>query len=278
MLIAGVAVLSALIAMLTGFSADAYSSLAWLWVLPAAFLCAFVLLAVLAFLVLLFLCKIVDLEKPQNDASRFYRVVTFLYVQAAMGILQMRVHKSGMEKLPKGRFLLVSNHIHDLDPLVLLVCFRKSQLAFISKRENSQRTLTGPLMHKILCQPINRENDKEALKTILKCISIIREDKASIAVFPEGYTSMDGLLHPFRPGVFKIAQKANVPVVVCTLQNTNKAFGNAPKLRPTDVHLHLLEVLSPEEIKAVTAVEVSNRVHQMMADDLGPDLVLKETT
>ncbi len=278
MLIAGVAVLSALIAMLTGFSADAYSSLAWLWVLPAAFLCAFVLLAVLAFLVLLFLCKIVDLEKPQNDASRFYRVVTFLYVQAAMGILQMRVHKTGMEKLPKGRFLLVSNHIHDLDPLVLLVCFRKSQLAFISKRENSQRTLTGPLMHKILCQPINRENDKEALKTILKCISIIREDKASIAVFPEGYTSMDGLLHPFRPGVFKIAQKANVPVVVCTLQNTNKAFGNAPKLRPTDVHLHLLEVLSPEEIKAVTAVELSNRVHQMMADDLGPDLVLKETT
>ncbi len=278
MLIIGVAVVSAMVAGLTGFAANAYDTLAWLWILPVSFVGTFLVLAVLAFLFLLLMTGIVDMEKPQEEASRFYRVLTFLYVQAAINILMMRVHKTGMEKLPKGRFLLVCNHIHDLDPLTILAHFPKSQLAFISKRENSARRLTGPLMHKILCQPINRENDKEALKTILKCISIIKEDKASIAVFPEGYTSLDGLLHPFRPGVFKIAQKANVPVVVCTLQNTNKAFGNALKLKPTHVHLHLLDVISPEEAKAVTAVELSNRVHRMMADDLGPDLVLKETT
>lgn len=278
MLIIGVAAISALVAVLIGFAAEIYDTLAWLWILPVSFVGIFLVLAVVAFLFLLLACKLVNMDKPQEEASRFYRVLTFLYVQAAMGILQMRVHKTGMEKLPEGRFLLVSNHIHDLDPLTLLVCFRKSQLAFISKRENSQRTLTGPLMHKILCQPINRENDKEALKTILKCISIIREDKASIAVFPEGYTSLDGLLHPFRHGVFKIAQKAGVPIVVCTLQNTNKAFANAPRLKPTHVQLHLLDVIPVEEVKAASAVELGTRIHQMMADDLGPDLVLKETT
>lgn len=137
--------------------------------------------------------------------------------------------------------------------------------------------LVGKLMHKLQCQLINRENDREALKTILKCVQILKEDKASVAVFPEGYTSVDGLLHPFRCGVFKIAQKANVPIVVCTLQNTQHVFHNAKRLRPTDVELHLLGVIPAEELKGVTAISIGKRVHDMMAADLGPENVLPDT-
>ena len=158
-----------------------------------------------------------------------------------------------------------------------LYYFRKSKLAFITKWENQKLFIVGKLMYKLRCQPINRENDREALKTILGCIQLIKEDIANVAVFPEGYTSMDGLLRHFRSGVFKIAQKAKVPIVVCTLQNTQKVFGNALRLRPTDVHLHLLAVLRPEDVAGLTAVEIGNRVHAMMAEDLGPDLVLQET-
>ena len=135
--------------------------------------------------------------------------------------------------------------------------------------------LVGKLMHKVQCQLINRENDREALKTIIRCIQIIKEDKASIAVFPEGYTSLDGLLHPFRSGVFKIAQKAKVPIVVCTLRNTQHIFHNAARLRRTDVDLHLLQVIPPEELAGVTAVDVGKRVHALMAADLGPENVLE---
>ena len=138
--------------------------------------------------------------------------------------------------------------------------------------------LVGKLMHKIMCQLINRENDREALKTIINCIRLIQEDVVSIAVFPEGYTSLDGLLHPFRSGVFKIAQKVNVPIVVCTLKNTSKVKINMPKLKPTDIHLHLVGVVQPGELEGLTTVDIANRVHAMMAEDLGPDLVLQETT
>jgi len=258
-------------------STGAFATLAWLWLLPVSGLGIFLVLALIVFLTLWLLCAIVKMDVPQEKDSRFYRTVTYLVVEAAMTILQMRVHTKGLEKTPKqGRFLLVCNHINDMDPVTLLWFFRKSKLAFISKRENDQKFLVGPLMHKILCQPINRENDREALKTILKCISIIKEDKASIAVFPEGYTSLDGLLHPFRSGVFKIAQKAKVPIVVCTLQNTQYIFKNAMRLKPTHVHLHLIDVLTPEQLEGLTAVEIGNRVHAMMAEDLGPELVLKQ--
>ena len=129
-------------------------------------------------------------------------------------------------------------------------------------------------MHKIQCQLINRENDREALKTILKCIQILKEDKASIGVFPEGgILSEDGKLHRFRPGVFKIAQKANVPIVVCTLKNTLNVIPNLLKLKPSRVEMNVLAVIPPEEIKGITTVDIADRCYRMMAEDLGPDLI-----
>jgi 1-acyl-sn-glycerol-3-phosphate acyltransferase len=202
--------------------------------------------------------------------------MAYAIIDAVSTLAQMHVHTEGLEQTPKdGRFLLVCNHINDIDPAVLLKFFKKSQLAFISKRENRTKFVIGPVMHKIMCQPINRENDREALKTILNCVRLLKEDKVSIGVFPEGYTSLDGLLHPFRSGVFKIAQKAGVPIVVCTLQNTQYVLKNALKLKPTTVELHLVGVIGAEELKGRTAVDVGEQVHKMMADDLGPDKVLQ---
>ena len=255
-----------------------FADLSWLWILPVGFVGSLLGLGIVFFLVLWISCLVVDTEKPQEKDSLYYRRLVSVTADLVLWMLRMRMHTKGLEQIPKqGRFLLVCNHINDLDPVVLLSYFKNSQLAFISKRENNTMFLVGKVMHKLMCQLINRENDREALKTIITCIRMIQEDQVSVAVFPEGYTSMDGLLHPFRSGVFKIAQKAKVPIVVCTVQNTNKVFRNAKGLKPTHVHLHLLSVLQPEEFANLTAVELGNRIHAMMAEDLGPDLVLKET-
>lgn len=253
---------------------DAFAGWAWTYLLPLYFAGCFLALIVAVFLVLLISCALVDLSKPQKKENRYYRFLVKLIPAAVLRILFVRMHTRGLEQLPKdGRFLLVCNHINDLDPVVLLKHFPKSQLAFITKRENMKMFLVGKLMHKIMCQPINRENDREALKTILKCIELIREDQASVAVFPEGYTSRDGKLQHFRHGVFKIAQKTKVPVVVCTVRNTNKVFRNIAKLKATDVHLHLLTVIQPQEYEGLTAVELGEKVYDLMAEDLGPELV-----
>ncbi len=267
------AAISAMICILTG----AFTGLTWLWLLPVCFLGSFLVLGAAVFALVLILCARVDLNVPQEKDSRLYRWLIYQLADTAFVLLQMRIHTRGLENTPKdGRFMLVCNHINDLDPVTLMAYFRKSQLAFITKRENMSMFVVGKLMHKTLCQPINRENDREALKTILKCVELIREDMASVAVFPEGYTSRDGLFHHFRSGVFKIAQKSRVPIVVCTIQNTNKVFGNALKLKATDVHLHLVKVIQPEEYEGMTAVQVGEVVHRLMADDLGPELVAEE--
>ena len=272
MLIGGISLLSVLLSVLWCLGSSGFSGPAWLWMLPMGFVAAFLVQAVLIFLAVWILSKTIDLNKPQKEDSKFFRWLIGLLAEAAHTILMMRVHTKGLENTPKdGRFMLVCNHLNDFDPVVLLHHFHRSQLAFISKRENGSRFIVGTLMHRILCQPINRENDREALKTILNCIRLLKEDKASIGVFPEGYTSMDHKFHRFRPGVFKIAQKAKVPIVVCTVTNTFKVMGNLKKLKPTDIELHLLAVIPPEELEGVTTVDIAQRIHAMMAQDLGPE-------
>ena len=267
----------ALCAVIICLCTGVFGSLDWLWALPVSYIGSFIAVGGLIFLLVIIAEKAVDLSKPQENDSKFYRFLIGCIAEAAIPLLSVKMHTEGLEKAPKeGRFLLVCNHLNEMDPVVLLHYFRKSQLAFISKRENQSMFVVGRYMHKILCQPINRENDREALKTILKCIDLIRQDKVSIAVFPEGYIKPDRKLHHFRSGVFKIAQKTKVPIVVCTLRNTQYVFHNGLRLKPTDVHLHLLDVITPEQYAELSTVELGNMVYEMMAKDLGPENVSNE--
>ena len=276
MVIGVVAVISAILSAAICMSADAFQTVKWLWLLPLSWAGSFLGILLLAFLLVLIMCAFVDLEKEQRKDNRFYRAMLYVIADAAHTVLQVRVHTQGLEKIPAdGRVMLVCNHLDNVDPVIIMHQVKKKQtLAFIAKREVASMFVVGKFMHKILCQRVNRENDREALKTILKCIEIIKEDKASIAVFPEGGIRGGNVLHPFRHGVFKIALRTQVPIVVCTLWGTQNVFHNGLRLKPTDVDFHVLGVVQPEEIKGKTAVEVGQLIHGMMAKDLGPDRVL----
>ena len=124
------------------------SAAAVLWALlggvgiPAAvgiFAGSWVGLVALAFLFLWAVTAVVNQEVPQETDSKFYRWLTKLYIPAIFTILGMKIDLQGQELVPtEGRFLMVCNHLSILDPVLLLGCFPKAQLAFISKRENAE--------------------------------------------------------------------------------------------------------------------------------------------
>ena len=247
-----------------------------LWVLPLYFVVSYVELIVLALALLFVMCRLVDLDKPQEKDNAFYRLVMYLYVDALITLFKAKVHAVGLEKTPKdGRFLLVCNHQHMADVGVLISKFKKSKIAFISKQENRDMPVIGKFMHRTSSQMLDREDDRQALRVILKCIQMIKDNEVSVAVFPEGTRSKTGKLLPFRNGAFKIAQKANVPIVVCTINGTGPLFHNLKKLKTTHIDLHLVDVIQPEELKGKTTAEIGQRVYEMMIGDLGEKFRMK---
>ena len=277
MLLRFIILLALVLGAIIGIPTGIFESYTWLWALPLMTLGLALVMLAGVFGFLMILCKRVDQDAEQDGDDPLYRKVTELIVESVLPMVRVSVKVKGVNKVPQeGRFMLVCNHVNDLDPAPILYALPGRQLAFVAKKEVRDMFVIGPMLHKLQGQFINRENDREALKTILKCIQILKEDKGSIAVFPEGGIHDDRKFHHFRPGVFKIAQKAQVPIVVCTLKNTRDLIHNLLRFKRSDVELDVLTVIQPEEFADVTTTELADRVYKIMAQNLGPENVAEE--
>ena len=277
MLIRFFMLLSMILSAVVSLAIGAFESYRWLWMMPALAVAFFVAMMLCLYGYLDLMGRRVDKSAEQDGDDPRYRKLVEMLVASLLPLVSLNVKSKGVEKVPaQGRFLLVCNHTCDLDPAPILYSLPGRQLAFIAKKEVRDMFMIGAFLHKIQGQFINRENDREALKTIIKCIQIIKEDKGSVAVFPEGRIHDDRKFHHFRPGVFKIAYKTKVPVVVCTLKNNRDMLNNLLHLKGTDVQFSVLEVIEPEEFLDIPTTELAQRCYEIMAADLGPDNVAAE--
>ena len=252
------------------WAASGFATLHALWQVPVFFAGSFLALVLLFLLVVLISCLFVDPKKLLEKPSGYFRFLLNEFCRLALALGGVHVNVTGLEKVPRdGRFLLVSNHRFAFDPLVFYSSMPWADLAFLSKKENFSIFVVAQIMRKVLCLPVDRNNDRESLKSILKAIQFIKDDKASIAVFPEGRTNRtaDPLL-PYRCGVFKIAQKANVPIVVGTVEGTERIAHNVP-WRRSHVYVRIREVIPAEAVKAATTSALTEDICGKMRAALG---------
>lgn len=229
-----------------------------------------ILLALLLlFAVVLFVSiMLVDLKKEQKHRSPWLTFLVDQFLAIVIRMLRVRIHTEGLEMVPRDRnFLLVSNHIFALDPVMFMSVMPWAKLGFIAKKEAYDMFLVNRAMHALHCLPVDRENDRAALKTIIRTAQILKTGEHSMAVFPEGYENKEGKLLPFRNGVFKIAQRAEVPIVVAVIRGDRKLMDNMFRRR-TDVSIEFLGVVQVEELKGVLTQQVGDRIHAMMEEAL----------
>lgn len=233
----------------------------------------YILLALLAALVgfILFVVisgLLVNTKKEYDQHSKFYRFLVNVVTWITLWCSRVRVHVTGAELVPDTNVLFVGNHRSNYDSLVTWQVFKKWNVAYISKHSNFKIPICGRLIRKCCFLAIDRENPRNAIKTINKAAAIINDQNISFGVYPEGTRnkSYQGLL-PFHNGVFKVAQKANVPVVVVACYGTEKIHKNAP-WRHTDVYLDVLDVMSAEFVKENGTAVIGDRVQQLLLTHL----------
>lgn len=225
-----------------------------------------VLLALLL-LYILFLgicCLFIDPDKAYEKNSPFYRFLLDSATAAAMKLLRIRVHVSGIEKIPKDtKVLFVSNHRSNFDPIITWYILKKWKIAFVSKPSNFKIPFFGRIIRKCCFMPIDRENPRNAIVTINKAAKLLKKQEVSIGIYPEGTRSKNGQLLPFHNGVFKIAQKAEAAIVVLCVTGTEKISKRTP-FRRTDVYLDVLEVFSAQGIKETKTEMIGTAIRRQI--------------
>lgn len=234
-----------------------------LWLLAALLGLALAYIALLAISALL-----VDKGREYDKDSPFYRFLLYSATGFSVKLLGIHIKVTGLEKLPgEGRFLLVSNHRSNFDPILTWQVLKKQNLAFVSKEENFHIPIFGRIIRRCCFLAIDRENPRSALTTINKAAKLLEDDQVSIGVYPEGTRSKDCTLLPFHNGVFKIAQKAEVPVVVAAIRGTEDIHKNWFR-RPSQVQLDILDVLPAEYVKENRTSVIGQRVSDTLHDAL----------
>lgn len=199
--------------------------------------------------------------------SRFYRRVLSSVADVVLFFAGVRLHVSGLEKLPQGeRFVFVSNHRSNFDPIVQWAALRRFAPTFLSKEENFNIPVIGRLIRPCCFMVIDRENPRNAIKTIRRAAALVSAGEVSVGVYPEGTRSKTGELLPFHNGVFKIAQSAQSPLVVLAMSGTENVKRNFPLCR-TDVYLEVVEVLSGEAIKHRRTEEIGAEVRLLIESE-----------
>lgn len=257
-------VISAVLVLLSDRFFDIFRQPYGWWLVPvllAAFWLALILIHVLTVVVMIFT---VNMNKPPKGTG-FFRFLIKTGLPIVLKIAGVRLEQQGIDKLPQdGRMLVVCNHQHDFDPAIIVNAFPDAHLSFIGKKEIfSTMPFAARAMHWLECLYIDRENDREAAKTIIQAIKLIKEDKTSIALFPEGYVSKSGELLPLRNGSLKIALKSKVPVVVCVLDGTRNMAKSLFRRRST-VQFRLLDVIYPETYDGLNTTELGDIIHSKM--------------
>lgn len=248
---------------LTGLYTEWYYYFIPLLLMIPTYWISFVALVLFSGTVGLFFSKKKEVKKP----NAWFYWVTVNGVAELLRFLRVKVKVTGLEKLPEGTFVAVYNHRSVIDPFVLMTRLPVKRIVMISKPENEKIPIVGKHMHYAGFLTIDRASPMKARKTVERSAAWVRDGIASVAISPEGTRSKSGKLLAFRAAPFSTAMKAEAPIVVTTMQNTEKVFKRFP-WRSTTIELHIVDVLPVEAVASGSSFEISVSVREMMLDDL----------
>ena len=213
-------------------------------VILTAFL--YLILSIPVLLVLLLIRK----KKPEvcDKVSRalirwIFRVILFF--------AGTKVTVEGQENVPKDRAVLyIGNHRSYFDILVTYTTVPGS-CGFVAKKELARIPLLKNWMDLIHCLFLDRSDIKQGLQMILSGCEEIKSG-TSICIFPEGTRNKntDDLdMLPFHEGSFKIATKANCPIIPIAISNSANIFeAHFPKISPAKVVVEYGKPIYPDEL------------------------------
>ncbi len=218
-------------------------------------------------------------QKPQLSIQEYDQLIHIEPQKWASGIMERTkstVSITGLENLPEGPALFVSNHEGNFDIPVLLSTIPKP-FGFISKKEVKKLPIISMYMEQMNCIFLDRTDRRSALKSITDTVGKLK-DGHSILIFPEGTRSKGQGLGEFKSGFMRIAKDAGVPILPIAIHGTSDIMEkNNNKVLPADVKVQILNPISAELIGTLDSKEAITLVRSQIAEAV-LTLALSKTT
>lgn len=160
-----------------------------------------------------------------------FRIAAFIF--RVLVKIFIRLDIKGKENMPAtGPVILVSNHLHLIDPPLLILSLLPRKSSFMAKEELFQSWFFGTLMNIAEAFPVRRggtNQDREA--AIQQAIQVLKKGLV-MGMFPEGTRSRSAQLQRGYPGATIIALRTGAPLLPVVITGTEKLRGMGWLRRP----------------------------------------------
>ena len=190
--------------------------------------------------------------------------------QLGLRIAGVRPRAEGLENIPSGVCVYVSNHVSNLDPPVVIGRIPR-RVAMLAKREVFRMPLLGWAMRLGKFIPVNRSNPSAARASVRLAQRYLRQG-ISFVIFAEGTRSPDGRLGEFKRGGFLLAIEAGAPIVPVTVIGTQRLLPrHAFFIRPGEARVVFHPAVTAADYSPAGRKELAERIRAAVASALPPD-------
>ena len=176
-----------------------------------------------------------------------------------------RFHIEGLENIPDETVLFVSNHQSNFDIAVLLT-YLPVPHGYVSKIEMTKVPVLHQWMRHMRCIFIDRKSLRQTAGKILEGINILKSGH-SLVLFPEGTRSKSETMLDFKAGSFKLATKAEVPIVPISINGTYRILeANGGWIAPTDVYVKIHPAIPTKGLEDLQSLP--DKVHKIIEEGL----------
>jgi len=139
----------------------------------------------------------------------------------------------GLENIPRGNFILVSNHLSYLDIIVdsyLCVPRKFHFIGQIDGWKGIMKWLIRALYFLFGVIPLDRESEESRENTIKEAVKVLKKGNVLI-LYPEGRRSTNGQIQKGKLGTAKIFLKTGVPILPTAIKGTFELLPPHGKLK-----------------------------------------------
>lgn len=201
-----------------------------------------------------------------NEASQYRYAQHMIKLMKRTGRIHTKAY--GVENLPEeGGYIMYPNHQGKYDALGIMYAHDKP-CCMVMDAKRSRMPLVTEFLDLVGGKRMNLNDARQSIVLFREMAEEIKNQARKFIIFPEGgYDNNGNTVFDFKPGAFKAAMMAKVPIVPVALVDSYKVFQGF-SLRKVTTQVHFLKPLYYDDYKEMSTKEIAAEVRTQIEEKI----------
>jgi 1-acyl-sn-glycerol-3-phosphate acyltransferase len=217
----------------------------------------------------IFIAGSIILLSPLIRKMSFYNLMIKAWAKWGTWMVPGKLTIKGLENIvPDKPYIVIANHESSVDVFYLLGRL-PINMRMVAKEELRKSPFIGGAMDRSGFIFVDTKNKGRSIGHLNKKFEILKKEKLSLMVFPEGSRFKDTLLGKFRTGAFVMAIQNDMPILPIVMKGVREMLPPESKsFHRSDIEIDILPEINTSEYTYEERNELLDKCHHLMHDHL----------